>query len=240
MLRSDNVGVGNILQEISFSAEKGSFTAVIGKNGSGKTTLAKCIMGEKIYTGMITLGGIAVTDISPRDRARKLAYLPQSLPSPNITVRELVSLGRSPYISLGGRMSAADLDAVEKALTAASLQALAERMLPTLSGGEKQRAYLAMTLAQDTDVLLLDEPTAFMDMSAASEFLKLLSKLEKTRIAIIHDLTLALKYADNVLILDGGRQTFFGSREECLKTCAVEKTFNVRRIENNGEIIFSV
>lgn len=240
MLRCKNVSADNILDNISFEVRRGTFCAILGKNGSGKTTLARCIMSERKFDGKITLGGVSLCDISPRERAKKIAYLPQSLPLPNITVRELVSLGRNPHTSLGGKLGEKDKTALEKALAATEMLEFAERMLPTLSGGEKKRAYLAMTLAQDADILLLDEPTAYMDMSAAAEFAALLSRLDKTLIVIMHDLSLAAKYADDVLILHGGKQVFFGSKKECLGRCEIEKAFGVRRIEKDNDIVFLV
>lgn len=240
MLKCENIRVGEILDGISFEVRKNSFTAVLGKNGSGKTTLARCIMSERKYSGGITLDGAVLRDIPPRERAKKIAYLPQSLPSPNITVRELVSLGRNPHTTLSGRLSKNDARAIENALESAEMLEFSNRLLPTLSGGEKQRAYLAMTLAQDAEILLLDEPTAYMDMSAAAEFVKLLSRIDKTLIVIMHDLTLAAKYADDVLVLAVGKQAFFGSKKECLEKEIIEKTFDVRKIEKDGEVVFLV
>lgn len=240
MLKCENVHVGGILDGISIELQKNSFTAILGKNGSGKTTLARCIMSERKYSGDITLDGALLCGIPPRERAKKVAYLPQSLPSPNITVRELVSLGRNPHTSLCGKLSEDDTRAIENALESAEMLEFSNRLLPTLSGGEKQRAYLAMTLAQDAEILLLDEPTAYMDMSAASEFVKLLSRIDKTLLVIMHDLTLAAKYADNILVLNGGKQAFFGSKKDCLEREVIEKSFGVKKIEKDGEIIFLV
>ncbi|MBQ6893744.1 MAG: ABC transporter ATP-binding protein, partial [Clostridia bacterium] len=190
MLKCEKVSVNGIIRDVSFEAKRGKFTAILGKNGSGKTTLAKCIMAEQKFNGGITLDGIAINDIPSRERAKLVAYLPQSLPSPNITVFELVSLGRNPHINLYGKMNEADITAVQNAIRDTDMLDFSNRMLPTLSGGEKQRAYLAMMLTQDADILLLDEPTAHMDMAAAAEFAELLSTLNKTLIVIMHDLTL--------------------------------------------------
>ncbi|MBQ9133696.1 MAG: ABC transporter ATP-binding protein [Clostridia bacterium] len=245
MLQCNSVGVTlggkEILSNVSFTLRQSAFTAVLGKNGSGKSTLAACICAQQKHTGQITLCGSDLASLPPRARAQRIAVLPQNVPTPNITVRELVSLGRNPYIGLSRRMGDEDFAAIDRALTRTDLGAFADRMLPTLSGGERQRAYLAMILAQDADVLLLDEPTTYMDIRAEAEFLQLLRALTaegKTLLVILHDLTLAAKYADDVLILEHGRQTFCGTKEECLKKCAIESTFSVRRINVDGEVLF--
>ena len=240
MLKCNNINVKNILCDVSFEVKRGSFTSIIGKNGSGKTTLANCIASQRKYGGSISLGNTSMLDISPCDRARIMAYLPQSLPSPNISVYDLVTLGRSPHTSLGAKLNKSDIESIDNALAVTGMTMLSNRMVPSLSGGEKQRAFLAMTLAQNTDILLLDEPTAHMDMHVAAEFTELLNRLGKTLIVIMHDLSLAIKYADNVLILDSGKQIFFGSKKDLLVTETIEKNFNVRKIENDGEIIFTV
>ena len=240
MLKCNNICVKNILENVSFNARCGSFTAILGKNGSGKTTLAKCIMGEQKYSGNITLCGENMRNMPHKIRAKRIAYLPQSLPSPNVTVAELVEFGRAPYTALNKKLCDADIDAISKAIEFTKLTEFKERMLPTLSGGEKQRAFLAMLLAQETDILLLDEPTAYMDMSAAAEFTKLLKASQKTVIAIMHDISLSIKHADNVLILDEGKQIFFGSKDACLESEIAQKTFCVKNAIINGETIFYI
>lgn len=244
MLNCKHIGVTlggkEILKDISFSLRPNTLTAVLGKNGSGKSTLAACICAQERHTGQVTLDGNALTALSPADRAKRIAFLPQDLPVPNISVRELVAFGRSPYIGLNSRMGEADRAAMKHALSCTGLHAFADRMLPTLSGGERQRAYLAMILAQDADILLLDEPTTFMDIHAETEFLQLLKALSahKTLLVILHNLTLAAKFADNILILDNGEASFFGTKEECLQASAMEAAFRVRRIDADGEVLF--
>lgn len=247
MLQCNNVGVTlggeEILQSISFTLRPNTFTAVLGKNGSGKSTLAACICAQQKHTGQITLDGSVLASLSPRERAQRIAVLPQNVPTPNLSVRQLVSLGRNPYIGLSRRMDEDDFAAIDRALTRTDLTGFANRMLPTLSGGERQRAYLAMILAQDADILLLDEPTTYMDIRAEAEFLQLLKALTaegKTLLVILHNLTLAAKFADDVLLLDGGKQTFCGTKAECLQKSAIESTFSVRRIDADGEVLFLV
>ena len=229
-----------ILDSVSFSLRPGTFTAVLGKNGSGKSTLAACLCAQQAHTGTITLDGEPLSAFSPQERAKRIAFLPQELPIPNVTVRELCGFGRAPYAEWNPPMLDADRAAIDRALTRANLLPLADRMLPTLSGGERRRAYLAMILAQDADILLLDEPTTFMDIGAEAEFLKTLRALtaEKTLFVILHDLTLAAKFADAVLILADGKVAFCGSKEKCLQSRAIESVFDVRRLDADGEVLF--
>lgn len=241
MLHCEHISVSGILDGISLTAARGSFTAVLGKNGSGKSTLLSCLAAQRECTGKITVCGETVKALPARERAKRIALLPQVLPSPSLTVRELVSLGRNPYLSLGGRMGTADLGAIEHALSRTEMQSFAARALSTLSGGEKQRAFLAMILAQDADVLLLDEPTTYMDVHAEAEFLMLLRALAdagKTLIVVLHDLTLAVRYADHILLLDGGKSVFCGGKKACIEAGAIEETFSVRRVNIDGETLF--
>ena len=237
MLEIKNLSVrfGNrqVLSDVSFSLRPHRLTVLVGRNGAGKSTLFNCVNQQIPYTGTIAWRGRDLAGISPRERARAVAILPQSLPSPHITVRELVSLGRNPYLDFTGRLTEDDRLAVEKGLEDADALALAERYADTLSGGEKQRIALAMILAQNTPVALLDEPTAHMDLGYEAAFLKLLQRLkkerEKTFLLILHDLNLAAEYADDLIVLEEGRLLFAGSREDCLTQGILEKTFDLKR-----------
>ncbi len=240
MLNCDNITVSGIIEDISFSLD-GGFTALIGKNGSGKSTLCECIMALRKHSGTVTLDGENILDIPLSERAKKIAFLPQNLPTLNISLCELVMLGRSPYFGLSRKLSRTDADAVVNAIKRVGLSGLEARMLPTLSGGEKQRAFLAMVLAQDADVLVLDEPTSFLDAAAEAEYVSMLSELskcQKTLLVSMHNLSLAAKYADNMLILNEGRQTFFGSTSDAISSGMIESTFGVRKIADNDDILY--
>lgn len=232
-----------ILQDISFSLEPHSFTAVVGKNGSGKSTLAGCIRRQVPYSGAITLDGQDIREFSHRALARRVASLPQLLPCPDVTVEELVGFGRNPYLGLNRRFSEADETAVADALAQTEMANYSHRLLPSLSGGERQRAFLAMVLAQQTEILVLDEPTTYLDIGAEAAFLRLLRSLPqrgKTLLVILHNLSLAVKYADALIVLDGGKCRFAGSKEDCLSQEILETVFDARRIETpDGEILFT-
>jgi iron complex transport system ATP-binding protein len=193
------------------------------------------------YTGTITGGEKNLALISPRQRAKSIAILPQSLPSPHITGREMAALGRNPWLDFTGRLTEADKQAVENALRDADALELSDRYVDTLSGGEKQRIALAMILAQNTPIALLDEPTAHMDQNREAAFLSRISELKRTRkktfLVVLHDLTLAAEFADDLVVLDGGRVVFAGTKEACLEQEILENTFGLRRytINQHGE-----
>lgn len=237
MLKIENLSVRfgqkQVLSDISFTLKPHRLTVLLGRNGAGKSTLLGCVNQQLPYTGTIREGDRNLARLAPRQRAKTIAILPQSLPSPHITARELVSLGRNPYLDFTGRLTEEDRQAVEEALRDAAAAELAQRYVDTLSGGEKQRIALAMILAQNTPIALLDEPTAHMDLGYEASFLELLRKLvaerEKTFLLILHDLNTAVRCADELLVLDGGRLVFAGSREECLEREILEKTFGVKR-----------
>ncbi len=237
MLEIKNVsvclGTKQILDNVSVSLRPHRLTALVGRNGSGKSTLLNCVNQCLPYTGTIWEGEKNLALIPPRERAKTIAILPQTLPSPHITAREMAAFGRNPYLDFTGRLTEDDRQAVENALRDADALDLAERYVDTLSGGEKQRILLAMILAQNTPIALLDEPTAHMDLGYEGAFLELLRKLKqerkKTFLVILHDLTQAVRYADDLIVLDGGRVVFAGSREECLEQKVLERTFRLRR-----------
>ena len=216
---------------------------MVGRNGAGKSTLLGCVNHQVAYTGNITEGEKDLAQISPRQRAKSIAILPQTMPTPHITGRELAALGRNPYLDFTGRLTPADKQAVEEALQAADAAELADRYADTLSGGEKQRIALAMILAQNTPIALLDEPTAHLDLSYEAAFLGLLRKLikerKKTFLLILHDLNLAAEYADDLIVLDGGKLVFAGSKAECLEEEILEKTFGLKRYAVENRLFFS-
>lgn len=249
MLELKNVSVRfgrkQVLNDVSVALRPHRLTVMVGRNGSGKSTLLNCVNQQLPYTGVISEGEKNLALISPRERAKTIAILPQTLPSPHITAREMAAFGRNPWLDFTGRLTENDKQAVEAALRDADALDLADRYVDTLSGGEKQRVSLAMILAQNTPMALLDEPTAHMDLNYEAAFLKLLqtlkTKRKKTFLVILHDLNLAAEYADDLIVLDRGAVIFAGSREDCLRQEVLEKTFDLRRFtlkEGETERIF--
>lgn len=239
---SASYGKREVLHEISFSVPDGAFVAVVGKNGSGKSTLVSCLCGFLPFRGEILLDDTSLSAFSGRERARKMAIMPQHLTAPHIPVEALVSLGRNPYLPLGGHFSDEDRHAVETALSEAELLSARTRHVDTLSGGERRRAYLGMILAQDTPLMILDEATANMDLSVEAYFWRLVSEMRmkrgKTVIAVMHNLGDAVRYADHIALLDGGELCFFGKTKALLETSLLEDTMGVTRYEADGEMFF--
>ena len=237
MLRFDHVSAGygrkNVLRDISFQLRPNRLTVLVGPNGSGKSTMLACVNQQLRYAGKITVAGQPLDVLSPRQRAKQVAILPQTLPMPHITGWELAAMGRNPYIDITGRLREEDRMAVETALGLVAAEAFADRYVDSLSGGEAQRCALAMVLAQTTPLVLLDEPTAYMDIAHAGTFLSTVHRLAgeqgKTVLMTLHDLNLAVEYADDLLALSEGKLVFSGTKEECLHTAVLENTFSMKR-----------
>ena len=247
MLEIKNLSVGfgsrMVLRDVSFALRPRRLTVLVGRNGAGKSTLFGCVNQQLPYGGTIIQSERNLAAIPPRERAKSIAILPQSMPVPHITGRELVALGRNPWVDFTGRLREADKQAVEDALRDTDTLEFAGRYADTLSGGEKQRMLLAMILAQNAPVALLDEPTAHLDLSYQTAFLELLRKLirerDKTFLLILHDLNLAAEYADDLIVLDGGRVVFSGTKEDCLEQEILEKTFGLKRYMVEDRVFFS-
>jgi len=245
MLKIENVSVTlggkRILEDVSFALRPNRITALVGRNGSGKSTLLACVNQQLRYRGIITGGGRDLATLSPKERAKFVAILPQTLPAPSVTVEEMVAFGRTPYLDFTGRLTQADRTAVRSAMADAQVEALAGRRADTLSGGERQRVALAMILAQDTPIALLDEPTAHMDLGYGEAFLGQLRQLraqkKKTVLVILHDLAMAVRFADDILVLDEGKLRFAGPVSQCLQETVLEDTFGLKRhtVMENGE-----
>ncbi|MBR2078802.1 MAG: ABC transporter ATP-binding protein, partial [Clostridia bacterium] len=153
-----------ILKNVTVSLKPHTLTVVIGKNGSGKSTLLSCLTGESKYQGTIHFDDKDLALMPKRQRAAYISFLPQSLPSVPITVENLVAMGRTPYVDMGKNLSEKDEEQIEKAIADTGIETIRHKKLTEISGGEKQRAYIAMVLAQNTRVIALDEPTTYMDI----------------------------------------------------------------------------
>ena len=225
-------GGRTVLHNISAAFSPGKLYAVLGPNGSGKTTLIRLMSRLMLPdSGSLTLDEKSYTCYGRKEFARQLALLPQTRPIPAISVQDLVSHGRFPYLGLSRTPGRADLEAVDRAMAAVNVQAFAGRDLRRLSGGERQRVYLALLLAQDTRYVLLDEPTTYLDASAqfsVMENLKCMSQDGKCVIAVLHDLNLALSFADEICLLDQSRIAAFGAPEALVEQGVLDRVFSIR------------
>ncbi|PWD72090.1 Fe(3+) dicitrate ABC transporter ATP-binding protein FecE [Pectobacterium versatile] len=225
-------GDKRILDGLSLSLPAGKITALLGPNGCGKSTLLKCF--AKLLTpesGTIQLNGKPLSAFSARQLSRHLALLPQQHLTPEgITVRDMVAYGRSPWLSLWGRLSPDDRQRVQLAMEKTHIVDLANKRLTDLSGGQRQRAFLAMLLAQDTPVVLLDEPTTYLDINHQVELMKLLRELNqagKTVVTVLHDLNQASRYCDHLVMLAHGRVMAQGSPHEAMKPELLQRVFSI-------------
>ncbi|WP_255196566.1 ABC transporter ATP-binding protein [Halorarius litoreus] len=227
---SVHAGGVEILSDVSLDVEEGEFLALVGPNGAGKTTLLKAMGGLVApSSGHVTVDDRDLGVLSAREVGRLVARVPQETAFGfDFTVREIVAMGRTPYRARLRRNPDPDGDErVQAALDRTETAALAERSVEGLSGGEKQRVLLARALAQDAPVLLLDEPTANLDINHQVRTLDLVAGLtDETVVAAIHDLELAARYCDRVALLAGGRLRAMGAPEEVLTAERLESVFD--------------
>jgi cobalamin transport system ATP-binding protein len=217
------LGGRRVVDGVTLRVPEGSWTTLIGPNGAGKTTLLRAVAGVLAHRGAIAVAGRDPRSAPARELARGRAVVWQSPLLPlDMTVRDYALLGRTPHLGMLGRAGARDERAVEAAIGRLDLQPLAARRLGELSGGERQRAVLARALAQESPVLLLDEPTTALDVGRQQEVLDLVAELSAERgltvLGAMHDLTLAGQYADRLALLDAGRLVARGRPAEVLTT----------------------
>jgi len=236
-LRAQKVTLGydgpDIVHQLSVEVPAGCITSVIGPNGCGKSTLLRSLARlMKPRGGAVYLDGIGISELPTREVARKLGILPQDPTAPEgLTVRELAAQGRYPHQSWLSQWSKKDERAVERALEITGVEELADRPLDTLSGGQRQRAWISMALAQETETLLLDEPTTFLDMAHQLEVLQLLEKLNReegrTILMVLHDLNNAARYSHHMIALSKGRVFTTGEPCEVVTTEVLREVFGV-------------
>jgi iron complex transport system ATP-binding protein len=222
-----------VLHDVRLTVDPGGWLAVIGPNGSGKSTLLRCVLGAHPHEGQVRLDGAPLSGAGVRARARQVAYAPQQPVLPEgMTTRDYVTLGRTPHRALLAAPRAVDREVVAEVMGRLELDGLADRLLTTLSGGEQQRAVLARALAQRPRVLLLDEPTAALDLGHAQQVLDLVDGLRRqdgiTVLSTLHDLTLAGQYADRLALLSAGRVVAEGRPAEVLTATALQAYYGAR------------
>ncbi|WP_127753108.1 ABC transporter ATP-binding protein [Devosia sp. 1566] len=226
-------GETEILHGLDLQVPMGRITVIVGANACGKSTLLRAMSRLLIpYSGQVVLDGKAIHQTPPRQLARTLGLLPQSPIAPEgIAVADLVSRGRHPHQGLFARWTRQDDEAVENALLATRTTELAERPIEELSGGQRQRVWIAMALAQQTDILLLDEPTTFLDISHQIEVLDLLTDLNRSRgttiVMVLHDINLAARYADCLVAMAGGQVQVIGHPDQVVTPATIQQVFGI-------------
>ncbi|WP_254619497.1 ABC transporter ATP-binding protein [Vibrio metschnikovii] len=225
-------GQRTIINAMDLTIPKGKLSVILGPNGCGKSTLLKCLSLVLPPThGHVMLGETPLITLNNKARARELALLIQKPELPEgIDVQELVSRGRYPHQSLWRQWSEQDEKAVNQALNATGLTHLAQRPVAELSGGQQQRVWLAMVLAQQTEVLLLDEPTSFLDIRAqlaVLDFCQALVAQGRTLVLVLHDINQALRYGEHLLLMRDGKLIAHGSPQTLLNEALLEQVFGI-------------
>ncbi|MFQ5441716.1 MAG: ABC transporter ATP-binding protein [Thermodesulfobacteriota bacterium] len=228
---SFSVGSKDILTDVSLTVNDGEYLSIIGPNGAGKTTLLRCL--NRILrggVGEIRVRGRNIEDFSQRELAKVLSYVPQSggAPAP-FTVREFVMMGRYPHLSPLSSIKKADVEIVERALALTETEEFSGRLLSTLSGGERQKVYIAAAIAQGSGILLLDEPTTFLDPKHQDEIHAILRRLNReadtTIISVTHDINSAAVWSGRVVALRGGAVKFCGGALEVMDNNVLKEVY---------------
>jgi iron complex transport system ATP-binding protein len=224
-------GHRQVLSNIHFKASPGELFAIAGPNGAGKSSLLECIVGTLPCEGEVLVDGVSIRSLAPRERARRVAYVPQRSDLRSaLCVRDVVALGRYAHgAGLFGR-SKGDEEAVEEALRAMDLGAYAERSFTALSMGEAQRVLIARALATEAPIILLDEPTAALDIRQSLATLKLLRSLAKrglTLVAVLHELSAIHEYADRALLLQDGHMAKVGAAMDVIAPEPIREVYGV-------------
>lgn len=244
MIELQNLTAGyggrDVLHGVSLSFPPGRVLVLLGPNGCGKSTLLRTALGLTPKSGgKVLMDGASLESLTPRQRALKAAYLSQSRSVPGITARRMVLHGRFPHLSYPRRYRKEDYEAVDRALEWADASDLAGCTMDRLSGGQRQKVYLAMALAQDAPTLLMDEPTTFLDVGhqlAVMAAARRLAREGRAVVMVLHDLPLALRGADDIALLSQGRLVIRGTAEEAYASGELDRVFGValRRVETDS------
>ncbi|MFF7790349.1 ATP-binding cassette domain-containing protein [Streptomyces sp. NPDC007991] len=232
--RGVTVGYGarTVIDDLDVAIPPGVITTIIGPNGCGKSTLLRTLSRLlRPSRGTVVLDGDDIARLRTRDVARKLGLLPQAPVAPEgLTVADLVARGRHPHQSWLRQWSSDDADVVARALAMTGVSDLADRPVDALSGGQRQRVWISMTLAQGTDLLLLDEPTTYLDLAHAMEVLDLVDDLHesgRTVVMVLHDLNLAARYSDNLVVMRAGSILAQGHPRDVLTAELLHEAFGL-------------
>ncbi len=229
---SVNLGGQRVVDDLDLLVEGGSWTTIIGPNGAGKTTLLRSLAGTVPHLGTIDIGPDDGAGLGRRERARRLAVVPQHpVVPPGLDVFDYALLGRSPHQGMRFAPSARDREQATAVLDRLDLNGFAHRFVESLSGGERQRAVVARALVQDAPVLVLDEPTSFLDLGHQMDVLELIAELRTERsltvVCTLHDLTVVGQFADRIAVMNAGRLAEHGTPGEVLTPTVISRHWGV-------------
>ena len=228
---SAGYGKARILHSVSLGVERGELVGVIGANGSGKSTLLKSVIGiSSILGGDVTIDGKSALTMKSIERARLVSYLSQGRALSDMSVYDTVLSGRFSHLSFPRRYGERDARIAQDAMRRVGIEDLADKKMSLLSGGMRQRAYIAMALAQDTDYILLDEPMTYLDIKNQLSLMRLLRELTgegRGVCAVMHDLTLAFSFCDRIIVLNDGRIRAEGTPSELCHSEELKKSFGI-------------
>ena len=233
---SVTVGYGQrtIIRDLSATFPAGKITTIVGPNGCGKSTLLRAMSGLlDLGTGHVSVDGQNISEMKRKDVARILGVLPQSPGAPEgLLVSDLVARGRHPHQAWFRQWSSTDEDAIFEALKQTGSADLASRTLDELSGGQRQRVWISMVLAQNTDILFLDEPTTYLDLATSVDILELVDSLRqelgRTVVMVLHDLNLAVRYSDYLVVMKDGQVIASGTPAEVITAELLQEAFDLR------------
>lgn len=233
-LKNLNCGYGKkqVVFDINETIRDGEITSIVGPNGCGKSTLLETAAGlMEPLSGTVLMDGADIHKMKPKKRAELISVLSQQKSAGMLTVRALVFHGRFPYLGYPRKYTKNDYEIVEKAMKTAGVYDIADQSMSALSGGQQQKAYIAMILAQDTDVVFLDEPVTFLDINYQLELMEMIKNMKKqgkTVVMIIHDLNLAMCCSDRIIAMKDGRVVCSGEPEKIYDSGVFEDIFGIK------------
>ena len=235
MIKLQNIYAGyngaDVIKNINIEFTKGKVTSIIGPNGCGKSTLLK--VASRLlepYSGEAALDGVSYRKIKPRDFAKQVSILPQTRPVLPISAEALVSHGRFPHLTFPRKLSQTDRIIIADALERTGADKYKDKLLTQLSGGERQKVYIAMMISQSADYIFLDEPTTYLDINHQLEILGLINNLRemgKAVVIVMHDLHQAITNSDFICLMNEGAIADYGTKEDILDNCSIDKVFNI-------------